>query len=211
MIVATRRLADRMRRSPDIELPMKAVGAGLRKTTERLACELARPTLVQPDWCESEWLLARAAAAMHGVSSLSVDGSPLAWPSWLGSISPGAKNTYREPPPAYLRFPDDDRRPHPRRTRSSPGAEGTGASRARGRACGPWRLPRRSAWLDRPRGPCGTGACGSRPSSAPGPAAEHGCGSSGRSAGLDSLPRGFGHALACRRGRRAGQYASWRA
>jgi hypothetical protein len=49
---------------------MKAVDAGLRKTTERLACELARPTLVGPDWCESEWLLARAAAAMHGVSSL---------------------------------------------------------------------------------------------------------------------------------------------
>jgi len=59
-----------MRRSPDIELPMKAVDAGLRKTTERLACELARPTLVEPDWCESEWLLARAAAAIHGVSSL---------------------------------------------------------------------------------------------------------------------------------------------
>jgi hypothetical protein len=59
-----------MRRSPDTELPMKAVDAGLRKTTERLACELARPTLVGPDWCESEWLLARAAAAMHGVSSL---------------------------------------------------------------------------------------------------------------------------------------------
>lgn len=49
---------------------MKAVDAGLRKTTERLACELARPTLVGPDWCESEWLLARAAATMHGVSSL---------------------------------------------------------------------------------------------------------------------------------------------
>src|SRR5260370_27395462 len=59
-----------MRRSPDTESPMKAVDAGLRKTTERLARELARPTLVGPDWCESEWLLARAAAAMHGGSSL---------------------------------------------------------------------------------------------------------------------------------------------
>ena len=59
-----------MRRSPDTELSMKAVDSGLRKTTERLAGELARPTLVAPDWCESEWLLARAAAAMHGVSAL---------------------------------------------------------------------------------------------------------------------------------------------
>jgi len=42
----------------------------LRKTTEALACALARPTDFGPDWSEFEWLVARAVAAMHGVSPL---------------------------------------------------------------------------------------------------------------------------------------------
>jgi hypothetical protein len=42
----------------------------LRKITEGLAKELASPTHVAPDWSESEWAVARAVAAMHGVSPL---------------------------------------------------------------------------------------------------------------------------------------------
>ncbi len=56
--------------TPDALPPLKAVQAALHKTTERLASELARPTTVAPDWSESEWLIARAAASMHGASSL---------------------------------------------------------------------------------------------------------------------------------------------
>jgi len=51
-------------------LPLKAIQAALRKTTETLARELANPTRVAPEWSESEWLVARAVSAMHGVSSL---------------------------------------------------------------------------------------------------------------------------------------------
>ena len=42
----------------------------LTKVTERLAHELARPSLEVPDWSELDWRLATAVAAMHGVSSL---------------------------------------------------------------------------------------------------------------------------------------------
>jgi hypothetical protein len=38
--------------------------------TERLARELANPTHNAPDWSEFEWTMARAVAAMHGVSPL---------------------------------------------------------------------------------------------------------------------------------------------
>ena len=38
--------------------------------TEVLAQELACPTQAAPDWSEFEWLVARAVAAMHGVSPL---------------------------------------------------------------------------------------------------------------------------------------------
>lgn len=48
----------------------KAIHAALHKTTEALAAELARPGRAPPDWSECEWLIARAAAAMHGVSPL---------------------------------------------------------------------------------------------------------------------------------------------
>jgi hypothetical protein len=57
--------------------------ATLRKITERLATELARPTETAPDWSDSEWLLARGVAAMHGVSPLLA--SRLKWdgaPGW---------------------------------------------------------------------------------------------------------------------------------
>jgi hypothetical protein len=53
------------------EIPQPvALGRTLRKITEGLAKELACPTLVAPDWSEFEWIVARAVAAMHGVSPL---------------------------------------------------------------------------------------------------------------------------------------------
>jgi hypothetical protein len=42
----------------------------LRKITERFACELANPAPLVPQWSELEWIVARAVAAMHGVSPL---------------------------------------------------------------------------------------------------------------------------------------------
>lgn len=50
--------------------PPKVLHGTLRKITERLAGELAGPTDVTPDWSDFEWQLARAVAAMHGVSPL---------------------------------------------------------------------------------------------------------------------------------------------
>lgn len=50
--------------------PLKLVKAGLRRTTETLARELARPGSTAPDWNELEWRLASAAAAAHGVAPL---------------------------------------------------------------------------------------------------------------------------------------------
>jgi Uncharacterised nucleotidyltransferase len=51
----------------DIREPLQGT---LRKITERLAGELARPTLAAPDWSPIEWRLARAVAVMHCVSPL---------------------------------------------------------------------------------------------------------------------------------------------
>jgi hypothetical protein len=51
-------------------LPFRVVKAALRLTTERLALELTQPAAVAPDWDEFEWDVARAAAAMQGISSL---------------------------------------------------------------------------------------------------------------------------------------------
>jgi hypothetical protein len=42
----------------------------LLETTEALATELAAPTDTTPDWTDFEWCIARAVAAMHGVSPL---------------------------------------------------------------------------------------------------------------------------------------------
>jgi hypothetical protein len=61
----------------------------LRKITERLAGELAKPTLVAPDWSPLEWRLARAVAAIHCVSPL-LAGSlrwegPAVWRDFLAS------------------------------------------------------------------------------------------------------------------------------
>ena len=52
--------------------PLKTVKAGLYRTTEALATELAlaRPDTPTPAWSELEWRLASAAAVAHGVSPL---------------------------------------------------------------------------------------------------------------------------------------------
>jgi hypothetical protein len=66
--------------SPPLHEPLQGT---LRKITETLAGELARPTLVAPDWSPIEWRLARAVAVIHCVSPL-LSGS-LRWegpPQW---------------------------------------------------------------------------------------------------------------------------------
>ena len=50
--------------------PLKIIRAGLHRTTEAIASELARPGGVTPTWSDLEWRLATAAAAAHGVSPL---------------------------------------------------------------------------------------------------------------------------------------------
>jgi hypothetical protein len=50
--------------------PLPVIQAALHKTTERLALDLAQSTEAAPDWSQFEWLVARAVAAMHGVSPL---------------------------------------------------------------------------------------------------------------------------------------------
>jgi hypothetical protein len=54
---------------PEIPQPVALEGI-LRKITEALAEELACPTQAAPDWSEFEWIIARAVAAMHGISPL---------------------------------------------------------------------------------------------------------------------------------------------
>lgn len=66
--------------------PLKTVRRGLRRTTETLAAELARPGHPLPAWNELEWRLATAAAAAHGISPLLHRCSPwqnLAWRRFL--------------------------------------------------------------------------------------------------------------------------------
>jgi hypothetical protein len=48
----------------------KVLHVTLRMITETLARELVRPSRLAPDWSEFEWSIARAVAAMHGISSL---------------------------------------------------------------------------------------------------------------------------------------------
>ncbi len=74
--------------SSEIDVPPPRVLQGvLRKITERLAGELASPTDAEPGWSAFEWQLARAVAALHGVSPLLAsrlkwDGPP-GWKSFL--------------------------------------------------------------------------------------------------------------------------------
>lgn len=71
--------------------PLKDLQTTLRKITETLASELARPSTVAPDWSESEWLLARAVATIHGISPLL------------------ARSMHWQGPPGWQRFLDDQR------------------------------------------------------------------------------------------------------
>ena len=68
--------------------PLMTIAAALRKTTEFLACELVAPTAHPPEWTDFEWRIGRAAAAMHGVSSLLCAGlrwaGPESWRQFLG-------------------------------------------------------------------------------------------------------------------------------
>jgi hypothetical protein len=68
--------------------PFKVLAAALRRTTERLACELADPTDSEPAWNETEWAVARSAAAMQGISTLLANN--LVWagsPAWLAFLA----------------------------------------------------------------------------------------------------------------------------
>jgi len=64
-----------------------AIAAALRKTTERLAREVARPGGSPPDWAELEWQVAQSAAAMQGISFLLATRlqwrGPRAWQAFL--------------------------------------------------------------------------------------------------------------------------------
>lgn len=63
--------------------PLKIVKAGLCRTTEALAVELARPHGSTPEWSSDlEWQLAMAAAAAHGVSPLLSKFSQWQNPQW---------------------------------------------------------------------------------------------------------------------------------
>jgi hypothetical protein len=73
--------------SHNAALDLKRIEAGLRKTTETLAQELARPGAYAPDWSPSEWRIARAVAVLHGVSPLLSRrlrwSGPAGWESFL--------------------------------------------------------------------------------------------------------------------------------
>jgi hypothetical protein len=71
-----------------LELPsFKVTSAILRKTTERLVREVEEPTARAPDWHEVEWVIARAVAAMQGISVLLAKrlkwSGPALWQSFL--------------------------------------------------------------------------------------------------------------------------------
>ena len=78
-----RHVATQMTHDPSLA----RVASALRKTTETLARELAVPTTEAPLWSEFEWRIARAVAAMHGVSSLLFTGlrwqGPASWRQFL--------------------------------------------------------------------------------------------------------------------------------
>jgi hypothetical protein len=63
---------------------LKIVKAGLRRTTEALALELAlpQPSDTAPEWSDLEWQLASAAAVAHGVSPLLCKSSQWQNPGW---------------------------------------------------------------------------------------------------------------------------------
>jgi hypothetical protein len=76
--------------------PAKTVQSALRKTTETLARELACPSGVLPDWSAFEWLVARAAAVIHGVSPLLSATTPRTAPAdWIRFLEQQRQHTAR--------------------------------------------------------------------------------------------------------------------
>ncbi len=69
--------------------PLKTVQVALRDTTETLAHSLSHPGVSVPGWSDFEWRVARAAAALHGVSPIlsgRVPGSaPADWRDFLAA------------------------------------------------------------------------------------------------------------------------------
>ena len=62
-----------MKRPGSFEISGRALAAlqtTVRNVTETLAHELASPSTAAPDWSEEQWVVARAVAALHGVSPL---------------------------------------------------------------------------------------------------------------------------------------------
>jgi hypothetical protein len=77
-------------------LALPELQADLRKITETLAGELAHPTSSAPDWSSHEWILARAVAAIHGISPLLSE--RLRWeggPGWRAFLSQQKVQTQR--------------------------------------------------------------------------------------------------------------------
>jgi len=77
--------------------PLKIVKAGLRRTTEALAAQLASPQTgtPTPDWSEVEWQLATAVAAAHGVSALLCNTSTWENPRWRLFLQQQREHTAR--------------------------------------------------------------------------------------------------------------------
>ena len=76
-----------MNESRGLAPPPTALQGTLRKITESLARELACSAQRAPDWSEFEWLIAKAVAAMHGVSPLL--SKTLRWqgpPGWMAFL-----------------------------------------------------------------------------------------------------------------------------
>jgi hypothetical protein len=72
----------------------KTIQVALRKTTEALAQALATADAVLPDWSEFEWRIARAAAAIHGVSPLLASLGRWEGPSgWVQFLDEQRQNT----------------------------------------------------------------------------------------------------------------------
>src|SRR5262245_28640276 len=74
----------------DGELPsFGVIAAALRRTTEHLAWEVVAPETREPDWNDFEWEVARAVAAMQGITLLLARQlrweGPRRWQSFLAS------------------------------------------------------------------------------------------------------------------------------
>lgn len=75
---------------------LESLQQALRKATEVLTDELCRPGTPVPHWSDGEWAVARAVAAIHGVSPLLAGTSR--WrgpPSWTGFLAQQRAHTER--------------------------------------------------------------------------------------------------------------------